>query len=163
MGTVSRIVRRISHPRMLAVVTVVGLALAAGLATEQFGSAGNNRRANGRRVTRNDVGNAPARSAGDETRRTFDEVIEFAEKSRSAIRDVKDYTAVLTKTELIDGRTIHQSMGMKFRREPFSVYLRCRSKPEAGREVIFIPGENGGKLLAHEAGTKSIEGTLKLE
>jgi hypothetical protein len=67
-----------------------------------------------------------------------------------------------TKTELIHGRLLTQSMDMKFRQNPFSVYFHGHSKRKAGREVIFVAGRNDGKLIVHEVGLKSIIGTMTL-
>jgi len=144
-------------------MAVVGLVLAGWLGAEKLGSAGNNRASTEGRGARGNGVATPIPSAGDETRKNFDEVIALARKSLAAIQEVPDYTAVLTTTELIDGRMLHKKMQIKFRREPFSAYLRCRSKPDAGREVIYVAGANDGKLLAHEGGIKRIVGTLKLK
>ena len=99
---------------------------------------------------------------GQRSRSTLDEALKFAETSRQALQEVKDYTAVFSKTELVGGRIAKHSMDMKFRQQPFSVYLRCRSKPDAGREVIFVAGENDGKLSVREAGLKAIIGVIEL-
>ena len=53
-------------------------------------------------------------------------------------------------------------MDMKFRQQPFSVYFHSHSKRKAGREVIFVDGQNDGKLIVHEVGLKAIVGTLNL-
>lgn len=106
----------------------------------------------------------PAGSGASENRRrhTLDEALQRAEKSAIALKDVKDYTAIFVKTELIKGRLTEQSMDLKLREQPFSVYLHCRSKPEAGREVYFVAGAKNGKLLVHEAGLKGIVGIVEL-
>jgi hypothetical protein len=95
-----------------------------------------------------------------QTRISLDEAIEFARGSRAALRDVRDYTAVFTKTECVDDRLITQTMDMKFRHQPFSVYLCRRWNGKPGREVLFVAGANDGRLLVREAGLKSITGTL---
>lgn len=107
---------------------------------------------------------APAeRPKGEEAaRHPLDEVIEFAQASREALAEIKDYTAVFTKNEQVGGRFIKQSMDMKFRQKPFSVYFRFRSGPEAGREVIYVDGANGNTLVVHETGIKAIAGTMNL-
>src|SRR5262249_38391353 len=46
---------------------------------------------------------------------TLRDVIKYSEPSQKAMDDVKDYTAVFTKTELIRGRQVKQVMEMKFR------------------------------------------------
>jgi hypothetical protein len=77
--------------------------------------------------------------------------------------NVRDYTCTIVKRERINGELGElQYMAAKVRHGrksegtaavPFSVYLRFL-KPEsvAGREVIWVEGRNGNKLVAHEAG-----------
>jgi outer membrane lipoprotein-sorting protein len=129
----------------------------------------------GRRAAPN-VGNQPGTRAsreqeprGDDTqtdaggaRHPLQEVMEFAAESRTALQDVKDYTAVFTKTELVGNRMVKQVMDMKFREKPFSVYFRFRSPQEQGREVIYVDGANNGHLLAHGSGIEAIAGTMSL-
>lgn len=85
--------------------------------------------------------------------------IRLAEQARDVSAQVKDYTAILSKRELIGRKLVDQQMRIKFRREPFSVYLYF-DKPSAGREVLYVEGENGGKLQVHEGGFASIAGTF---
>src|SRR5260370_35251192 len=60
------------------------------------------------------------------------------------------------------GRPLRQVMVLKFRREPFSVYLKY-VEPHAGREVIYVEGRNKGKLQVHEpSGLASVIGTISL-
>ena len=84
-----------------------------------------------------------------------------AKQSREAILAVKDYSAVLNKQELINGRLLSQSMSLKFRQQPFSVYMKFLTA-HAGRELIYVEGQNKGQFLVHEAGIKSWVGTLTL-
>lgn len=92
----------------------------------------------------------------------FDDAIKIARDSLEALQDVADYKAVFTKAELIDGRLLEQTMDLKFRSKPFSVYLGHRTRRGTGREVLYVAGANDNKLLVHEAGLKSIMGTLSL-
>jgi hypothetical protein len=97
------------------------------------------------------------------SRPTVHDAIKFVRDRQAALRDLADYTAVFTKTELIDQRTTRRKMDMKFRREPFSVYFECHSKLDPPREVIYVAGANDGYLLLHEAGLKAIIGTVMLK
>jgi hypothetical protein len=78
-------------------------------------------------------------------------------------RDVKDYTATLIKRERVGDQVMdYEFMTIKVRNErveggqvttPFSVYLKyMKPKNIAGREVIYVKGQNNGKLCAKEAG-----------
>jgi hypothetical protein len=93
---------------------------------------------------------------------TLLDVIHYAEPSREAMEDVKDYTAVFNKTELIKGRLVKQVMEMKFRTKPFSVYFRYLSGPEKDRQAIFVEGKFGNKLVVKETGIKAVAGVMYL-
>jgi len=105
---------------------------------------------------------AGEQSASGPVRHPLDDALEFVEPSLQALKNVEDYTAVITKTELIQGGLRTEQMEMKFRQNPFSVYLHGNAKRKEGREVIFAAGRNDGKLVAHEVGLKSIVGTMQL-
>jgi hypothetical protein len=97
----------------------------------------------------------------EQTPLTLRDVIKFSEPSQKAMEDVKDYTAVFTKTELIRGRQSKQVMEMKFRTKPFSVYFKYLTGPEAGRQAIFVDGKFGNRLVVKEAaGLGAIAGRL---
>ena len=87
---------------------------------------------------------------------SLDDAIKFARARRESLRHVVDYTAVFSKTEFVDRRLISQTMDLKFRQEPFSVYVRGHSKRQPAREVIFVAGKNDDKLMVHEAGLKAL-------
>ncbi len=79
-------------------------------------------------------------------------------------RLVQDYTCIFYKRERIDGKLSETNvLFMKARTRPLSIYFKC-DRPNAGREAIWAPGHNGGKIVAHEAGiTKVIAGTMYLD
>jgi hypothetical protein len=89
--------------------------------------------------------------------------LEAARSSREAIRKIPGYTCTFSKQEqLKKGAAIRHTMSLKFRREPFSVYLKYVD-PSAGREVIYVEGRNSGKLQVHEAsGLASLIGTISV-
>lgn len=84
-----------------------------------------------------------------------------AYKARAALEDVKDYEAEFTKRELIGRRLVKTTMAMKVREKPFSVYLKFLDA-HAGREVIYVEGQNQNNIVVHEVGIRSIVGTLTL-
>jgi hypothetical protein len=71
---------------------------------------------------------------------TIRDCIALVEESRSALRNVADYTALFTKTERINGRLRKQVMEMKLREDPFSIYLLYESKKERGRQAVYVDG-----------------------
>lgn len=87
--------------------------------------------------------------------------IELAKSSRDEAAKLKDYRTLFIKRERIKGQVLRQTLDMKFRTEPKSVYLRFQD-PHPGREVIYVDGLNRGNLLVHEEGIKSLAGTLSL-
>lgn len=141
-----------------------GLVVATLLSCAVLAAPPGNAPSGGRRpAPRRGVEEQPEQPAVGNQQHPLKEVIEFAADSREALKDVKDYTAVFTKTELVGNRMVKQTMEMKFREKPFSVYFRFKAGQEAGREVIYVAGANNGNLLVHETGIKAIAGTLNIK
>ena len=88
--------------------------------------------------------------------------IKFGKDVQETLKKVKDYEATFTKKEVVGKKLVESEMYVKFREQPFSVYIKCLN-PHAGREVIYVAGKNKDKLLAHGAGIAAIVGTLKLK
>jgi Protein of unknown function (DUF1571) len=92
--------------------------------------------------------------------------LKMAYSGRDTINaNIRDYTATMIKRERVDGKLLEPNyMFIKVRHQPFSVYLYFL-KPDdiAGREVMYVAGQNNGDLLAHEAkGLKSRIGAISL-
>ena len=96
----------------------------------------------------------------DETHPLF-KLLEVAYKSRKSVESVEDYKCVFTKREVVRGKMIKTTMNLKFRETPFSVYLKFVDL-NAGREVIYVQGQNNNNLLVHEAGLKAYLGTFPI-
>jgi len=90
------------------------------------------------------------------------DALRVAEQSRVALQSIKDYSATFSKREIIGKKMITQRMQIKMRQKPFSVYLKF-AKPHSGREVIYVDGQNDGRLIAHGTGIQKLLGTLKLK
>jgi len=87
-----------------------------------------------------------------------------AEQGLEVIRKFPGYTATLIKREVLrpGAAATTQTMQLKLRREPFSVYLKY-VEPSAGREVLYVDGQNRGKLQVHEpSGLASWVGTVSI-
>lgn len=93
---------------------------------------------------------------------TLRDVIQFAQESREAVDGLKDFTANFSKAELINNRLVRQTMDMKFRTKPFSVYFRYKSGNEAGRQAIYVEGRFGNNLVVKEVGVKAMVGAINL-
>jgi hypothetical protein len=92
-------------------------------------------------------------------------VLRWAKEGLRQVEQIQDYTAIMVKRERIDGKLNEPDYTfIKVRQRPFSVYMTFL-KPEAmkGQEVIFIPGMNNGKMLAHGTGIKKMFGTVSLD
>jgi len=88
--------------------------------------------------------------------------IRLAEHSLASMATVRDYQALIARQELVNGELVKESMQLKFREEPFSVYLLFGGA-NAGREVLYVEGRNDNKLIAHEgSGLASFIGTISL-
>ena len=111
------------------------------------------------RISKNDT-------ARKEAGHPLDPALQVAYASLKHIRaTIKDYTAIMIKRERVNGTLGgYEFMGVKIRnrklengilKTPLSVYITFL-KPAAvkGREVIYVEGKNGGKLVAHEGGLK---------
>jgi hypothetical protein len=88
--------------------------------------------------------------------------LKLARSSRKSMESVADYQCLFIKRELVNGGLLTQTMELKLREEPFSVYLKSQD-PNPGREILFVRGQNENKLLAHEgSGLKSLVGSVQL-
>ena len=92
-------------------------------------------------------------------------VIRWAEKERPRVEAIKDYTAIMTKQENINGVVQEaQVMEIKVRHEPLSFYLKFRyPKKMNGQEAIFVPSQNEGKVIGHGVGVERTFGTQRLD
>lgn len=106
-------------------------------------------------------GQSPAPSAAGE--HPLEAAIKLANQSREAASQLKDYRVKFTKREVVRNQMFSSEMLMKFRAEPFSVYLRFINPEHAGREVMYIEGQNNNQMLAHDTGFKAIAGTVALD
>lgn len=76
------------------------------------------------------------------------------------------YTCKFTKQEVLaEGEPLHdpQTMLLKLRHQPFSVYMKWEEGGDVGREVLFCENENDRKLLVKLGGIKRALPTVKLE
>lgn len=88
--------------------------------------------------------------------------LKLAKDVQETLKKVNDYEANFTKKEVVGKKLIQSEMFIKFREQPFSVYIKYLN-PHGGREVIYVAGKNKDKLLAHGEGITSIVGTIKLK
>lgn len=108
---------------------------------------------------------SPATHAQEEAQKRehpLKKAIAIAQASLRKVEAVGDYQADLTKKEVVGRKAVTHQMRLKIRHKPFSVYMYYKD-PNKGREVLYVEGQNDGKLLAH--GTSTLEklvGTVSL-
>ena len=128
-----------------------------------FGLTGMSRRGVLRRVSAGFVAGAVGGvlSADEAAPHPLVAAIRIARQSVGRIAAHPGYSCVFAKKEVVDDHMIEQTITLKVRHKPFSVYMYFR-EPRAGREVIFVEGKNENRLLVHETGLASLIGTLAL-
>jgi hypothetical protein len=76
---------------------------------------------------------------------------------------IPDYTATFTKQERIGGDLGDpEQISLKVRQEPLSIYMKWHSG-QTGQQVIYVEGQNEGKMLVKAAGLKGRLGTLSID
>ena len=81
----------------------------------------------------------------------------FIEGASNKWREVKDYTCILIKQERYKGKLgAQETMFMKFRKEPYSVYMKWIEPPHKGAELIFNKGRNDNKIIYHTGGILNV-------
>lgn len=88
----------------------------------------------------------------------------LTERGIKKLESVGTYTATFYKKERVDGALGDpQVMQMKIRHKPFGVYMRWLVG-DKGRELLYVAGENDGKMLVRLGGVKGrLLPTLKLD
>lgn len=71
-------------------------------------------------------------------------------------KDVRDYTAIFIKQERIRG-ILHREerILLKFRK-PFLIYMKWLKGPGEGREILYDPKQNNGKMVVRPSGLITI-------
>ncbi len=65
---------------------------------------------------------------------------------------IRDYTAVMVKQERIDGELNDiETIEFKFRK-PGDIYMKWLGETNKGQELIYRPGKNENKIIAHKGG-----------
>lgn len=107
-------------------------------------------------------------SAIGRTPHPLDRAIQIAEDGlRHMQENIHDYTAVLVKRERVQNRLgepaymrikIRNPRNINGKQVPFSVYMKfLKPRSAAGREVIWVEGQNNNNLIAHEGGLLGVK------
>ena len=89
--------------------------------------------------------------------------IRLAEESLAAANRMPEYRVLFTKKELVNNQMFASQIDMKFRLAPMAVYLNFVNPEHAGREVMFVQGQNNDLMLAHDTGLRALVGTVQLD
>lgn len=98
-----------------------------------------------------------ARAAIESSRLALEYHIAQLELGRHKLRACPDYTATFLKQERIEGSLLElQTMEMKLRHEPLSVRLKWVEGGDIGRQVVYVHGQNEGKMYVRLGGKKQV-------
>lgn len=104
-----------------------------------------------------------ATSDDSEAMATLKRKVALLEQGEKFLAGIDCYTATLAKQEVVGNELLEeQTIQLKCRQKPFSVYL-VWTAGDTGREVIYVEGQNDGKMIAHDGGWKARLPAFKLE
>ncbi len=94
---------------------------------------------------------SPAPLAHADQRHPLYPALQLARKIESRIeREIQDYSATLVKRERHQGEILEETLQVKIRHEPFSVYLgRLDAHGGKRAEGIYVQGKNNNKIVGH--------------
>ena len=96
----------------------------------------------------------------------LDPEINFARQRMAAMeQNIQDYSCIFTKREMVDGKLLpYEQMFMKVRHHPFSVYMYFLGPEDVkGQQVVYVEGQNNGKMVAQPIGLKGKFGPYYLD
>ena len=111
------------------------------------------------------AGRGPAQQAATDSQALDQALAWMQEAKRNYTSVVRDYTCIFVSRENIKGRMNEdQFMQMKFRAQPYSVYMKWLSPSGlAGQEVAFVQGKNNNKLRVHSKGVLGVAGFVSVD
>lgn len=91
--------------------------------------------------------------------------VALLEVGKHRLEKITDYTATFIKQERLDGEDIQdiQTVELKMRHQPFSVYMKWLEGGDVGRQVLFVDGQYDNLLQVKLGGKKQILPSLKLD
>ena len=79
-----------------------------------------------------------------------EEPLAVVARMEASYAPVRDYTAIFLKRERVQGVLGDQEVMQLKYQKPFRVYLRWPTGPKEGREVLYVAGANGDRLLVYD-------------
>lgn len=91
--------------------------------------------------------------------------VALLEVGKHRIERCPDYTATFVKQERLDGGDLQdvQSIELKLRHNPFSVYMKWVEGGDEGRELLHVAGQYDDKMLVRLGGIKKKLPLMKLD
>jgi hypothetical protein len=82
--------------------------------------------------------------------------IALLEAGKHRLSEYPDYTATFLKQERVEGQDLQelQTIELKMRHKPFSVYMKWLEGGDVGRQALFVEGEYDDKLQVKLGGKK---------
>ena len=79
---------------------------------------------------------------------TVAEVRKLLDSATKTYAEVPDYEAKLVRREVVAGKPQPtEELTYAHRKEPFAVYMKVTGEVGAGREVLYVKGQNAGKMI----------------
>ena len=77
----------------------------------------------------------------------------WLKEAEAAYDEVTSYTAILHKQQRVAGELLpEETILLKFKKTPFSLYLRWIKPPYKGSELLYVAGWNEDRIRAHRGG-----------
>lgn len=76
----------------------------------------------------------------------------WLEQAHSTLEATDSYTVVLHRRERVDGILLPEEVILLKFKQPFAVYMRWVGDRFNGRELLYVEGENDGRLKVREGG-----------
>ncbi|GAA5194712.1 DUF1571 domain-containing protein [Ferrimonas gelatinilytica] len=74
-------------------------------------------------------------------------------EAEAAYDRVESYTAIFHKQQRIAGELLdEETIFLKFRKQPYSLYMKWVTEPYKGSELLYVVGWNKGRIKAHRGG-----------
>jgi Protein of unknown function (DUF1571) len=103
--------------------------------------------------------------AGSITPSPMDQPLQHIAEARQRFQGIRDYTCTMIKQERVAGQLQPENViSMKFRKEPFSVYMKWATPRESqGQEVCYVQGKNNNMMRVHASGILGVAGFVAID
>jgi len=91
--------------------------------------------------------------------------VAMLELGRKRMEAIPDYEAVFVRQERLEGGALLdlQTMELKLRHTPLSIYMKWIEGGDVGRELLYIDGENDNRMLVKLGGGKKLLPAVKVD